>query len=72
MSNSVPVVKFNVKDRPEFFKELRKRVNKHFKENNISKYANFNMKMKTGLMSPCFTGIICRYELGKCNTTGLR
>lgn len=46
----VPSVKFNVQDQPEFFKELRKRVNKHFKENNISKYANFNMKFKTAFM----------------------
>lgn len=46
----VSVVKFNVKDKPEFFKELRKRVNKHFKEKNISKYANLNMKIKTAFM----------------------
>ena len=31
-------IKFNTKDRPEFVKELRKRVNAHFKENNKSKY----------------------------------
>lgn len=43
-------IKFNVKDRPEFFKELRKRVNKYFKENNISRYANLNMKLKTVFM----------------------
>jgi len=46
----VPVVKFNMQDQPEFFKELRKKVNKHFKDNNISKYANFNMKLKTAFM----------------------
>ncbi len=43
-------VKFNIKDKPEFVKELRKRVNHYFKEKNISKYANFNMKFKTGFM----------------------
>lgn len=43
-------VKFNMKDRPEFFKELRKRVNQYFKENNLSKHANFNMKLKTTFM----------------------
>ena len=42
-------VKFNVADQPEFFKVLRKRVNGYFKENGISKYANFNMKFKTGV-----------------------
>ena len=47
---SVPVVKFNVKDQTEFFKELRKRVNKYFKENNISRYANFSMKFKSAFM----------------------
>jgi len=44
------VVQFNIKNQPEFFKELRKRVNAYFKERNISKYANFNMKFKTGFM----------------------
>jgi len=47
---SVPVVKFNVKDQTEFFKELRKRVNKYFKENNISRYANAKMKFKSAFM----------------------
>lgn len=44
------VVKFNKQDRPEFYKLLRKRVNKHFKENNISRHANLNMKIKTVFM----------------------
>ena len=47
---SIPVVKFNITDRPEFLKELRKKVNKHFKDNNISRYANANMKFKTAFM----------------------
>lgn len=46
----VQVVKFNAEDRPEFFKELRKRVNAYFKEKNISKQANLNMKLKTVFM----------------------
>ena len=46
----VSTVKFNVHEQSEFFKELRKRVNKHFKDNNISKYGNFNMKFKTVFM----------------------
>ena len=45
-----PVVKFNVNDKPEFFSELKKRVNNYFKENNISKHANLNMKLKTVFM----------------------
>ena len=44
------VVKFNKQDRPEFYKMLRKRVNNHFKENNISRHANLNMKIKTVFM----------------------
>ncbi|MCR9249020.1 MAG: acyl-CoA desaturase [bacterium] len=60
------VVKFNVGDRPEFFKELKIRINRHFKENNISRYANANMVCKTAFMlilyfSPMvlmYTGII--------------
>ena len=46
----VPVVKFNDKDQPEFFKEVQKRVGKYFKDNNISRYANLNMKVKTAFM----------------------
>lgn len=43
-------VKFNRQDQPEFFRELRKRVNQYFKENNISKHANAAMKFKTVFM----------------------
>ncbi len=43
-------VKFNRQNKPEFFKELNKRVNKHFKDNNISKHANLNMMFKTLFM----------------------
>jgi linoleoyl-CoA desaturase len=43
-------VKFNVNDQPEFFKEVRKKVNKYFKENNISKHANGGMVFKTAFM----------------------
>jgi len=47
---SVTSVKFNKKDRPEFYKELNRRVNKYFKERNLSKHANLNMKIKTAFM----------------------
>lgn len=43
-------VKFNSQDQPEFFKELRQRVNLYFKEKNISRHANLNMKLKTLFM----------------------
>ena len=43
-------IKFNTTDRPEFFQELRKRVNDYFKENNKSKHANANMVIKTVFM----------------------
>lgn len=48
-------VKFNLSDTPEFYKELRKRVNAHFKENNITKNANFSMKFKTVFMICLYT-----------------
>ena len=44
------MVKFNVNDQPEFFKEVRKKVNQYFKENNISKHANGGMVFKTVFM----------------------
>ncbi len=50
-----PSVKFNKQDRPEFYRELRKRVNTYFKENNISRHANFNMKFKTAFMIGLYT-----------------
>ena len=43
-------VRFNKQNHPEFFKELNTRVNKYFKDKNISKYANLNMKLKTAFM----------------------
>lgn len=48
-------VTFNEADRPEFFKVLRQRVNAHFKDNNISKHANLNMKLKTVFMVTLYT-----------------
>lgn len=51
---SLPVLKFNKKDHPEFIKELRNKVNNHFKENNQSRYANLNMKLKTAFMLALF------------------
>jgi linoleoyl-CoA desaturase len=47
---STPFIKFNEKDQPEFFKEVISRVNVYFKDNNISRQANFNMKFKTFFM----------------------
>jgi len=45
-----PVVKFNKEDRPDFYRVLRKRVNAHFTDNNISRHANYQMIFKTGCM----------------------
>ncbi len=56
---ATPVLKFNTQDDPEFFFEVTKRVNAYFKDNNISKYANFNMKVKTAFMvSLYFTPLV--------------
>jgi len=43
-------IKFNKADQPEFFKVLRKRVHQYFQENQISKYGNTQMKIKTIFM----------------------
>ncbi len=43
-------IRFNKKDRPEFYKQLRKKVNAHFKENDTPLTANTGMKVKTGFM----------------------
>lgn len=45
--NKLTAVKFNDSDRPDFFKTLKSRVNSYFKENNISRYANTKMKVKS-------------------------
>lgn len=47
---SVPSAKFNTKDRPEFFRVLRGRVNDYFEEKNISRNGNMDMKLKTVFM----------------------
>lgn len=43
-------VKFTGKGEEEFYKVLRKRVNAYFKDNNISKFGNTKMYLKTVLM----------------------
>jgi linoleoyl-CoA desaturase len=43
-------IKFVNKDKSEFFATLRKRVDNHFKENNISKHSNKAMWVKTTVL----------------------
>ncbi len=43
-------VRFPVKSKPEFINELRKRVNEYFTSNNISKYGNKELVVKTIFM----------------------
>lgn len=40
-------IKFNRNDTPEFYHELRRRVDQYFQENNISRHANAAMVFKT-------------------------
>lgn len=47
---AVPNIKFKTDENPEFFLEVTKKVNSYFRENNISKYANFSMVAKTVFM----------------------
>ena len=65
------VLKFNVSDRPEFFKVLRKRVNGHFKENGITKNANTAMKVKTVAMLSIYFVPYALFITGVVNTTPL-
>jgi linoleoyl-CoA desaturase len=43
-------VNFNVHSQPEFYREVVKRVNSHFKNSNISKQGNIDMVLKTIFM----------------------
>ena len=43
-------IRFSTSEKDEFYKVVRKRVNTYFKENNISRYANVNMVLKTIFM----------------------
>ena len=45
-----PSIRFNNASNNGFFNDLRKRVNQHFKEKKISKYADARMKFKTSFM----------------------
>jgi len=51
----VPVVKFNRQNKPEFFRELRSRVNQYFQDKKISKHANMTMIVKTIFMICLYT-----------------
>lgn len=53
---TTPAIKFNRKDQPEFVRELRKRVNQYFQENNIPKHGNLKMKVKTAFMFLLYFG----------------
>lgn len=64
---SIKVVKFNVNDQPDFFKELRRRVNTHFKEGNKSKYADTNMKVKSVFMIALYCIPLAYLISGYCN-----
>jgi linoleoyl-CoA desaturase len=45
-----PIVRFNTKAQPEFFRELRLRVNTYFNDKNLSPKGNTNMVLKTIFM----------------------
>ncbi|UXX79338.1 acyl-CoA desaturase [Reichenbachiella carrageenanivorans] len=45
-----PVVRFNRRHSTDFVNELHNRVNKHFTDNNISKFGNTNMQLKSAFM----------------------
>ncbi len=47
---SKTIVRFNNRNNAEFIAALRNNVNQYFKENNISKFGNWNMYLKTTLM----------------------
>lgn len=47
---SLTKCKFSGENADEFFATLRKRVNTYFKDNNISRYGNIEMALKTTLM----------------------
>lgn len=44
------IVRFNLKNQPEFYREVVKRVNKHFELNNKSKHGNLKMVVKSIFM----------------------
>lgn len=68
MSTTTP--RFNSKDRPEFFKELRRRVNAYFEEKQISRHANFNMRFKTGFMLSLYLVPLAMILTGLADSTG--
>ncbi|MDC0506943.1 acyl-CoA desaturase, partial [Flavobacteriaceae bacterium] len=47
MIKKINAIKFSRNDSKEFFKTLNKRVNKYFKEKNISKNGNWKIWVKT-------------------------
>jgi linoleoyl-CoA desaturase len=57
-------IQFNKKDRPEFYKELRKRVNAYFKENDKPRTATPGMKLKTAFMLLLYLGPLTMLLVG--------
>lgn len=48
-------VRFNKEDKPKFIVELRRRVNQYFKDENIDRYGDSRMKVKTVFMLLLYT-----------------
>lgn len=71
MSSNSTVIRFNTKDRPEFIKDLRKRVDTHFKSNGISKYATPGMRVKTVFMMLLYYVPFCFLLSGLIGSTTL-
>ena len=59
-------VKFDKNHPKDFVTDLRKEVEEYFKKNNISRYGNLNMALKTNSNVSTFLWLTCNYCIWNC------
>ncbi|NNJ54565.1 MAG: acyl-CoA desaturase [Bacteroidia bacterium] len=65
------IVKFNNSANPDFIRTLRTNVNKYFMDNNLSKYGNMNMYLKTAFMISVYFIPLLFLITGNVSSTGV-
>lgn len=68
---SVTSIRFNDTDKPEFFKDLKKRVDAYFTENKLSKHGGISMAVKSAFMLLLYFAPLVLILVGVCDSFGL-
>lgn len=68
---NLSTVRFNKNDRPAFFRELRRRVNQYFEDEQIDRHANVQMAVKTVFMVALYVAPLAMLLFGGLQSAAL-